>query len=85
MRRSSKILIGLAGLLVVLAALTRFVVLPMGSKLPANTKASAQYTGTATLLNAGPTADARDDCDPTGERGWGAGHARIVARQQRPS
>jgi hypothetical protein len=52
MRRSSKILIGLAGLLVVLAALTRFVVLPMGSKLPANTKASAQYTGTATLLNA---------------------------------
>src|SRR6266536_1170504 len=52
MRRSSKILIGLAGLLVVLAALTRFVVLPMGSKLPANTKASAHYTGTATLLNA---------------------------------
>jgi hypothetical protein len=52
MRRSSKIFIGFAGLLVVLAALTRFVVLPMGSKLPANTKAKAEYAGTATLLNA---------------------------------
>src|SRR4051794_19973221 len=52
MRRSSKILIGLAALLVVAAALTRFVVLPMGSKLPDDTKASARYSGTATLLNA---------------------------------
>jgi hypothetical protein len=52
MRRSSKIVIGLAGLLVVLAAVTRFVVLPMGSKLPDDTKVSARYTGTATLLNA---------------------------------
>jgi hypothetical protein len=52
MRRSSKIMIGLAGGLLLLAAVTRFVVLPMGSKLPDDTKATARYTGTATLLNA---------------------------------
>jgi hypothetical protein len=52
MRRSSKILIAAGALLVVLAAVTRFVVLPMGTKLPSDLKVSAEYSGTATMLNA---------------------------------
>ena len=48
-------------------------------------RARLQETSRDRVADAGPTADARDDYDPTGERGWGAGHARIVARQQRPS
>src|SRR5207245_1360929 len=36
----------------ILAVVTRFVVLPMGSKLPANTNVTVHYAGTGTLLNA---------------------------------
>jgi hypothetical protein len=52
MRRQSKVLVVAGALLIALAAVTRFVVLPAGSKLPGNLNATAHYSGTGTLLNA---------------------------------
>ncbi|WP_207770264.1 porin PorA family protein [Frankia canadensis] len=46
-------MVGLVGLvLLVVAVLTRFVVLPAGQKLPKSTDVSVQYTGTGTFLDA---------------------------------
>lgn len=52
MKRSSIILAALGVLLIALAALVRFVVVPYASKLPGDTDATAHYTGKASLLNA---------------------------------
>ncbi|WP_230091267.1 porin PorA family protein [Rhodococcus sp. AQ5-07] len=52
LRKSSIILMALGVVLVVLAAITRWVVAPELSKLPSDTDVTAQYAGKATLLNA---------------------------------
>jgi hypothetical protein len=51
-RRSSLIVGAVGVLLIVLAIIVRFVVVPAVSKLPSNTNLSIQYAGTGTLLNA---------------------------------
>ena len=50
-RRSSIVLAGIGVVLIVLAVLVRFVVVPVATKLPASTNLGVTYSGTATLLN----------------------------------
>jgi uncharacterized membrane protein len=52
-RRSSIVLAVIGIVLIVLAVLIRFVVVPIATKLPGSTDLSVKYAGTATLLNAG--------------------------------
>ncbi|WP_165547034.1 porin PorA family protein [Kribbella sindirgiensis] len=52
MRRSAWILVGFGVLLVVLAALLRFVVAPSATKLPGDTDSTTTYSGKGTVLNA---------------------------------
>ncbi|HEU4947289.1 MAG TPA: porin PorA family protein [Kribbella sp.] len=52
MRRSALILIGLGTLLIVIAALVRFVVAPNATRLPDDTDSTTTYSGTGTFLNA---------------------------------
>jgi Porin PorA len=50
--RRSSIVLGVIGvILIVLAVLLRFVVVPIATRLPGNTKLGVTYSGTATLLN----------------------------------
>jgi hypothetical protein len=51
-RRSSIVLATTGIVLIVLAVLIRFVVVPIATMLPANTNLGIKYAGTATLLNA---------------------------------
>ncbi|MDV6248113.1 porin PorA family protein [Rhodococcus opacus] len=51
LRRSSKILIGTGLVLIILAAVLRFFVVPAFSKLPDSVDVTAQYVGTGTLMN----------------------------------
>jgi hypothetical protein len=51
MRRTGWILVGFGVLLVVLAALLRFVVAPAASKLPGDTDTTTTYSGKGTVLN----------------------------------
>lgn len=51
MRRSRWILVGSGVLLVVLAALLRFVVAPIAMRLPGNTDTTTTYSGTGSVLN----------------------------------
>jgi hypothetical protein len=51
-RRSSKIFVALGVLLIVLAALLRFVLVPWLSKLPGDLDVKPVYEGTGTMLNA---------------------------------
>jgi hypothetical protein len=51
-RRSSIVLAATGIVLIVLAVLIRFVVVPIATKLPGNTNLGITYAGTATLLNA---------------------------------
>jgi hypothetical protein len=50
-RRSSKVLTGVGVVLIVLAALVRFIVVPVATKLPGSTDQTVHYSGKATLLN----------------------------------
>ena len=50
-RRSSIVLAVIGIVLIVLAVLVRFVVVPVATKLPGSTNLSVTYSGTATLLN----------------------------------
>jgi hypothetical protein len=52
LRRSSIVLALVGLLLLVAAALTRFVILPAGTRLPGSTDITVRYTGSGTLLNA---------------------------------
>jgi hypothetical protein len=53
--RRSSLIVGIIGIvLIVVAIVARFVVVPAVSKLPSNTNLSIQYAGTGTILN--PTA-----------------------------
>lgn len=51
-RRSSKMFVVMGALLIALAALLRFVLVPMVSKLPGDLDVNPVYEGTGTLLNA---------------------------------
>ncbi|CUU56517.1 Protein of unknown function (DUF3068) [Parafrankia irregularis] len=51
-RRSSIVLSAVGLVLLAAAALTRFVVLPAGTKLPKSTDITVKYTGSGTLLDA---------------------------------
>ena len=51
-RRSSIALAATGIVLILLAVLIRFVVVPIATKLPGNTNLGVKYAGTATLLNA---------------------------------
>ena len=50
-RRSSIVLAGIGAVLIVLAVLVRFVVVPVATKLPGSTNLGVTYSGTATMLN----------------------------------
>jgi hypothetical protein len=50
-RRSSFVLAVIGAVLIVLAVLVRFVVVPIATRLPGNTNLGVTYGGTATLLN----------------------------------
>jgi hypothetical protein len=52
MRRSGWLLIGVGALLIVCAALLRFVVAPSATKLPDDTDITTAYSGKGTVLNA---------------------------------
>ena len=52
LRRSSKILIAVGLVLLILAAVLRFLVVPAMAKLPGSVDVTARYEGTGTLLNA---------------------------------
>jgi hypothetical protein len=50
-RRSSIVLGGVGIVLILLAVLIRFIVVPIATKLPGNTNLGIKYAGTATMLN----------------------------------
>jgi hypothetical protein len=58
-RRSSIVLGGVGIVVIVLAVLIRFVVVPVATKLPGNTNLGINYAGTATMLN-GAALQSRD-------------------------